>query len=36
MLCSFCAKRDAITGVVTDEVPVEELVEELAPTGTDG
>ena len=35
-LCSFCAKRDAITGVVTDEVPVEELVEELAPTGTDG
>ena len=35
-LCSFCAKRDSITGVVTDEVPVDELVEELAPTGTDG
>ena len=28
-LCSFCAKRDAITGVVTDDVNVDELVEEV-------
>ena len=28
-LCSFCAKRDAITGVVTDDVNVNELVEEV-------
>ena len=28
-LCSFCAKRDAITGVVTDDVNVDEPVEEV-------
>ena len=33
-LCSFCARRDAITTVVTDEVS-QELLEQVAPEVTE-